>query len=81
MPETKINKQKLFHVGRFFLMLFNRSIMYDANHPYCQQAIDQLRQYQAIFNVLQSNSRSISPNQVVPGQRWSEQGEGSDDSY
>jgi len=42
MPETKINKQKLFNVGRFFLMLFNRSIMYDANHPYCQQAIDQL---------------------------------------
>jgi GGDEF domain-containing protein len=42
MPETKINKQKLFHVGRFFLMLFNRSMMYDANHPYCQHAIDQL---------------------------------------
>jgi len=42
MPETKINKQKLFHVGRFFLMLFNRSIMYDANHPHCQQAMDQL---------------------------------------
>jgi hypothetical protein len=42
MPETKINKQKLFQVGRFFLMVFNRSMMYDANHPYCQQAIDQL---------------------------------------
>jgi hypothetical protein len=42
MPETKINKQKLFQVGRFFLMLFNRSMMYDANHPYCQHAIDQL---------------------------------------
>jgi len=41
MPETKINKQKLFHVGRFFLMLFNRSMMYDANHPHCQQAMDQ----------------------------------------
>jgi hypothetical protein len=40
--ETKINKQKLFNVGRFFLMLFNRSMMYDANHPYCQQAMDQL---------------------------------------
>jgi hypothetical protein len=42
MPETKINKQKLFLVGRFFVMLFNRSIMYDTNHPHCQQAIDQL---------------------------------------
>ncbi len=42
MPETKINKQKLFNVGRFFLVLFNRSMMYDANHPYCQQAMDQL---------------------------------------
>ena len=42
MRETKINKQKLFNAGRFFLMLFNRSMMYDANHPYCQQAMDQL---------------------------------------
>lgn len=42
MPETKITKQKLFNVGRFFLMLFNRSMMYDANHPYCRQAMDQL---------------------------------------
>ena len=42
MPETKINKEKIFLVGRFFVMLFNRSIMYDANHPHCQQAIDQL---------------------------------------
>jgi len=42
MLETKINKQKLFLAGRFFVMLFNRSMMYDANHPHCQQAIDQL---------------------------------------
>ncbi len=42
MPETKINKQKLFNFGRSFLLLFNRSIMYDANHVYCQQAIDQV---------------------------------------
>jgi len=41
MPETRINKQKLFLAGRFFVMLFNRSLMYDANHPHCQQAIDQ----------------------------------------
>ena len=42
MPETKINKQKLFNFGRSFLLLFNRSIMYESNHVYCQQAIDQL---------------------------------------
>jgi hypothetical protein len=42
MPETKINKQKLFNFGRSFLLLFNRSIMYESNHVYCQQAIDQV---------------------------------------
>ena len=42
MPEIQINKHKLFNAGRFFLMLFNRSMMYDANHPYCLQAMDQL---------------------------------------
>jgi len=42
VPESKINKQKLFNFGRSFLLLFNRSIMYDANHAYCQQAVDQL---------------------------------------
>jgi hypothetical protein len=42
MPETKINKQKLFDFGRSFLLLFNRSIMYESNHVYCQQAIDQV---------------------------------------
>ena len=42
MPATKINKHKIFDFGRFFVLLFNRSIMYEVNHAYCQQAIDQL---------------------------------------
>ncbi len=42
MPETKIEPQKLFIFGRSFLLLFNRSTMYDTNHPYCRQAIDEL---------------------------------------
>lgn len=42
MPPTKINKHKIFDFGRFFVLLFNRSIMYEVNHAYCQQAIDQL---------------------------------------
>lgn len=42
MPETKIDTQKLFIFGRSFFLLFNRTMMYDTSHPYCQQAIDEL---------------------------------------
>jgi len=42
MLGTKISKRRLFDFGRFFVLLFNRSIMYETNHAYCQQAIDQL---------------------------------------
>jgi GGDEF domain-containing protein len=42
MTEAKIDPQKLFIFGRSFLLLFNRSTMYEANHPYCTQAIDEL---------------------------------------
>lgn len=42
MPESKINKQRLSNFGRAFLLLFNRLMMYDANHIYCRQAMDQL---------------------------------------
>ena len=40
MPETKLPPQKLSNFGRSFSLLFNRSTMYDANHPYSKQAVD-----------------------------------------
>lgn len=41
MPESKIEPQKLTNFGRSFFLLLNRSTMYDANHPYCKQAVDE----------------------------------------
>ena len=41
MPESNIDPKKLANFGRAFFLLFNRSTMYDANHPYCRQAVDQ----------------------------------------
>ena len=40
MPETKLPPQKLSNFGRAFSLLYNRSTMYDANHPYSKQAVD-----------------------------------------
>jgi hypothetical protein len=54
MPATKISKHKIFDFGRFFVLLFNRSIMYDVNHAYCQQAIDQLLPTLLPFLVIRS---------------------------
>lgn len=54
MREAKINPQKLFIFGRSFLLLFNRSTMYDTNHPYCKQAIDEL--IPILKNILKSHS-------------------------
>lgn len=40
MTETNIDPKKLNAFGRSFFLLFNRSSMYESNHPYCQQAVD-----------------------------------------
>ena len=39
-PETKIAPQKLSNFGRSFSLMFNRSTMYDANHPYSMKSVD-----------------------------------------
>ena len=54
MAENKIDPQKLFIFGRSFLLLFNRSTMYDANHPYCKQAVDEL--LPVVQNILKTHS-------------------------
>ena len=40
MTETKIAPQKLSNFGRAFSLMYNRSTMYDANHPYSRQSVD-----------------------------------------
>jgi len=39
-PETKIAPQKLSSFGRAFSLMYNRSTMYDANHPYSMKSVD-----------------------------------------
>ena len=54
MPENKIDKLQLFNFGRSFLLLFNRTTMYNVSHPYCQQAIDQVMP--SLLTVLKTHS-------------------------
>ncbi len=52
MSETTITPQKLASFGRSFSLLYNRSTMYDADHPYTKQAVDDfLPIVQDILNV------------------------------
>ncbi|MBN1626519.1 MAG: hypothetical protein JW944_08330 [Deltaproteobacteria bacterium] len=54
MPENTIDKLQLFTFGRSFLLMFNRTTMYDVSHPYCQQAIDQVMP--SLLNILKTHS-------------------------
>jgi len=54
MPESKIAPQQLVNFGRSFSLLFNRSTMYDADHPYCKQAIDNF--LPTVQDIVKSNS-------------------------
>ncbi len=40
MKEDEANKQQLSQFGRTLLLVFNRSFMYQANHPYLQESIE-----------------------------------------
>jgi len=42
MSDIKISKQETDRFSRVIVMLFNRATMYQANHPYVQQSIDEL---------------------------------------
>ncbi len=41
MPKQKIDAQKFMLFGRAFSLLFNRSTMYNSDHPYSKQAVDE----------------------------------------
>ncbi|UCH20336.1 MAG: hypothetical protein JSU83_17530, partial [Deltaproteobacteria bacterium] len=38
MTQTALSKQNAGKIGRSFAMLFNRAVMYDANHPFTKQS-------------------------------------------
>ncbi|MEA3231263.1 MAG: hypothetical protein U9Q05_05865 [Thermodesulfobacteriota bacterium] len=42
MSVTKISKQEIDRFSRVIVMLFNRATMYQTDHPYVQQSIDEL---------------------------------------
>ncbi len=52
--EESVDPKKLAAFGRSFFLLFNRSTMYDANHPYCRQAVDEF--LPTVQGILQTHS-------------------------
>ena len=54
MKESELNKQQFSNFGRTFALVFNRSFMYNANHPFQIEAID--KAYQTLAQLLQTNS-------------------------
>lgn len=55
--ENEINKLQLANFGRIFALLFNRSFMYSANHPFQIEAINST--HQALTRLLQHVSPSV----------------------
>ncbi len=54
MKESELNKQHFANFGRTFALVFNRSFMYNANHPFQIEAIDSA--YQKLGQLLQTTS-------------------------
>ena len=54
MKESELNKQQFANFGRTFALVFNRSFMYSANHPFQIEAIDSA--YQTLARLLQTIS-------------------------
>ena len=45
MPESKISKQEFARFGRILSLLFNRATMYQIDHPYVKQSIDEFHPF------------------------------------
>jgi hypothetical protein len=45
MPETKVSKQEFARFGRILSLLFNRATMYQMDHPYVKQSIDEFHPF------------------------------------
>jgi hypothetical protein len=54
LKESELNKQQFANFGRTFALVFNRSFMYAANHPFQVEAIDSA--YQTLARLLQTIS-------------------------
>jgi len=45
MPESKVSKQEFARFGRILSLLFNRATMYQMDHPYVKQSIDEFHTF------------------------------------
>ena len=45
MPESKVSKQEFARFGRILSLLFNRATMYQMDHPYVKQSIDEFHPF------------------------------------
>jgi GGDEF domain-containing protein len=45
MPESKVTKQEFARFGRILSLLFNRATMYQMDHPYVKQSIDEFHPF------------------------------------
>jgi hypothetical protein len=45
MPESKVSKQEFARFGRTFSLLFNRATMYQMDHPYVKQSMDEFHPF------------------------------------
>ncbi|MDY7032161.1 MAG: hypothetical protein SVY10_09685 [Thermodesulfobacteriota bacterium] len=55
MPESELIEEKLAKFGRSFALLFNRATIYEADHPFFEQSVDEFQQ------IVQDLVKSISP--------------------
>jgi GGDEF domain-containing protein len=55
MPGPKVSKLELGRFGRILSLVFNRATMYQSDHPYVKQALDEF------FPILDKLLKSISP--------------------
>lgn len=54
MPEHKVSKQELAKFGRSVSLLFNRATMYQVDHPYVEQSLQEF--YKLVENLLKAAS-------------------------
>ena len=45
MPESKVSKQEFARFGRILSLVFNRATMYQMDHPYVKQSIDEFHPF------------------------------------
>ncbi|MBU1170216.1 MAG: hypothetical protein KKD44_11685, partial [Proteobacteria bacterium] len=59
MQEKKLNKKVIDKIGRVFAMLFNRAVMYNMNHPFTTQSLNEF------FKMIQHELKAYSPIVII----------------